>query len=97
MKIVIYICTVAVLLLPAELSAFDAATHWYLGLNTTDVWLDYDAAFHNPSFYQNTYIEFHVLELQHFRHSYMKHFGDARFLAQYFSLVEAHGKLNYNN
>lgn len=46
MKILICICVVIVLFVPAELSAFDAATHWYLGLNTTDVWLDYDTDFY---------------------------------------------------
>lgn len=90
-------CIIAVLICIVGMYAHDAGTHWYIGLNTTEVWLNYDAAFCNISFYQNTYMEFYVLKLQHFQQIHMKHFSDARYFSQQFSLVETHEKLNYNN
>jgi len=97
MKILFSICTVAVLLAPAGLFAFDAATHWYLGLNTTDVSSDYDPTLCVSFLYQNTFADFCVLKLQHFQLFYMKYFGDAHYFSQQFSSVDVRDNLCYDN
>ncbi|MBE0434030.1 hypothetical protein IBX73_11285 [candidate division WOR-3 bacterium] len=47
MKTIICRCAVVAVLVCGTATAHDVGTHWYIGLQTLDVWQNYDSEFYN--------------------------------------------------
>ena len=88
MKVNAKLCIVVILMCIVAMYAHDVGTHWYISLQTLDIWQDYDLDFY-PSFYFKKSLRPCFLKLQYFQHMNMKHFSDTRYFVQHFSLVEA--------
>ena len=89
MKVHARLCIIVVLISTAGMYAHDVGTHWYISLQTLDIWQDYDLDFYNVHFSQNTCVNLCALKLQSIQRFCLIHFDDAQYFAHQFSLVEA--------